>query len=127
MQGNDKKTTKKPAKIGANAEPPKVEAPKPVAQVEPRKTEPARNVVFVGEKPVKLYTMVAFDVAGRSMPKVVVLKARGKNVARAIAVANIMREQMLADLKGIEIGCDTFIGDDGRPRKTASIAISVGF
>ncbi|MCJ7816981.1 MAG: hypothetical protein MUP55_03945, partial [Candidatus Aenigmarchaeota archaeon] len=82
---------------------------------------------FVGEKPVKLYTMVAFDVAGRSTPKVVVLKARGKNVARAIAVANIMREQMMADLKGIEIGCDTFTGDDGRPRKTASIAISVGF
>ena len=64
------------------------------------------NIVYVGEKPVRVYgesCRVQFDKGNKE----VIIKARGKNISKAVSVADFVRR----NLEGSKIG-DIVIGSD---------------
>jgi DNA-binding protein Alba len=75
----------------------------------PRKEE---NLVIVGSKPLTTYVVIGM------VKKAVTLKARGKNIPRAIGVANCLKDRMISTVKTVDIGYETHEG-----KKVSTITI----
>ncbi|MFH1623444.1 MAG: DNA-binding protein Alba [Candidatus Aenigmatarchaeota archaeon] len=65
------------------------------------------NVVFVGQKPSMAYVLAVMTQFNSGKGEIRV-KARGKSIARAVDVAEIVRRKFLSDLriKSIRIGTE---------------------
>ena len=90
---------------------------------EPRR---ANNVILIGKKPLMTY-VTATLVQLASEPTVIV-KARGKSIARAVDVAQIIAKRM--DNMGykiafVKIGSQTIRSDDGRDRNVSTIEVQI--
>ncbi|HEV8594351.1 MAG TPA: DNA-binding protein Alba, partial [Thermoplasmata archaeon] len=75
---------------------------------------PSENTVYIGSKPLMKYVL-AVVTQFNSSPEVSV-KARGKNIARAVDVAEIVRNRYVpqAKVRTIEIGTEKLTGEEGR-------------
>jgi len=69
-------------------------------------TQTLENVVYVGKKPTMSYVL-AVITQFTSGQKEVHIKARGKAIARAVDVAEVVRKRFLQDVKVKEIKIDT--------------------
>ena len=84
---------------------------------------PTENTVYIGNKPLMNYVLAVVTQFGNSDE--VSIKARGKNIARAVDVAEIVRNRYLTDAKvrTIEISTEKLTGEEGRTANVSSIEI----
>jgi archaea-specific DNA-binding protein len=84
------------------------------------------NAVFIGKKP--LMTYVTATLVQLANEPIVVIKARGKSITRAVDVAQIIVKRM--DTLGykvglVNIGSEEVKSDDGRTRNVSTVEISI--
>ena len=84
------------------------------------------NVIYVGKKPTMGYVLAALTQFTNGATEVVV-KARGKLTAKAITVAEVLRNRYLPDVevKDIKIGTEEVQGEDGKTVRVSSIEITL--
>ena len=84
---------------------------------------PSENTVYIGMKPIMNYVLAVMTQFNIS--KEVSIKARGRNIARAVDVAEIVRNRYLTDAKvrTIESGTEKLPGEEGRTANVSSIEI----
>src|SRR5690348_6183463 len=86
----------------------------------------AGNEIFIGKKPLMTYvTATLVQLANESM---VIIKARGKSITRAVDVAQIIVKRM--DMMGykigpVKIGSEVVQSQDGKPRNVSTIEVSI--
>lgn len=82
------------------------------------------NIVFVGTKPASSYVLAVTSQfeEGSSM---VVIKARGKAISKAVDVAEIVRRRYVrdAEVADITIGTEEVTSEDGRTLRVSSMSI----
>jgi DNA-binding protein len=84
------------------------------------------NTVFIGKKPLMSYVLAALrQINGEE--GIVVIKARGKAISRAVDVAEILRHQFVqtASVDDIEISTEVLTSDEGRESNVSSIEIFI--
>lgn len=84
------------------------------------------NVVFIGQKPVMNYVL-AVVTQFNSGSAVVVLKARGRAISKAVDVAEIVRNRFISDSKisNIVTSTEPLTTEDGRTTNVSAIEISM--
>jgi len=84
----------------------------------------AKNVVYIGQKPVMAYCL-AVMTAFRGEIKEVSLMARGRAISTAVDVAEVVRNQFMKDLsvKDILIGTEVLETEEGGTRNISKIEI----
>jgi DNA-binding protein len=84
------------------------------------------NVVYIGRKPVMAYCL-AVMTALKAEDSEVTLMARGRAISKAVDVAEVVRNQFMADLsvKDISIGTEQLENEDGSPRNISNISIQL--
>ncbi len=82
------------------------------------------NTVYIGKKPIMNYVL-AVVTQFNSGSEVVIIKARGRSIGRAVDVAEVVRHRFLPDckVKDIEISTEKITGEDGRTANVSSIEI----
>lgn len=82
------------------------------------------NVIYVGKKPSMGYVLAALTQFTNGA-KEVVIKARGKLTAKAITVAEVLRNRYLPELKvkDVKIGTEELTSEDGKVSRVSSIEI----
>jgi len=97
----------------------------PVNNVKVYKMEQG-NVVYIGRKPVMAYCL-AVMTALKAEDGEVTLMARGRAISKAVDVAEVVRNQFVADLsvKDISIGTEQLENEDGSPRNISNISIQL--
>ena len=89
---------------------------------------PEDNVVFVGAKPFMNYVtgvVMQFTTKGT---KSLVVKARGKFIARAVDIVEVVRNRFLEDqlhVKDIKIDSEQFENKEGKQVRVSTIEISL--
>ena len=82
-----------------------------------------RREVFIGQKPIMNYALAAL-LQFTEGAKEVVLKARGRNISKAVGVAELLRNRFMqgsVDVKDIKIGTEV-VGQE-TPRNVSFIEI----
>jgi len=84
----------------------------------------AKNVVYIGQKPLMSYCL-AVMTAFRGENKEVSLMARGRSISTAVDVAEVVRNQFMKDLsvKDIIIGTEALATEEGGSRNISKIEI----
>jgi DNA-binding protein len=84
------------------------------------------NVIYIGRKPVMAYCL-AVMTALKAEDSEVTLMARGRAISKAVDVAEVVRNQFVADLsvKDINIGTEQLENEDGSPRNISNISIQL--
>ena len=84
---------------------------------------PSDNTVYIGKKDTMEYVLAL--VAQFHNSKDVSVKARGKNISRAVDVVEIVRNRYVpgAKVRTIEIGTEKLTGEDGKTANVSSIEI----
>ena len=84
---------------------------------------PSENTVYIGTKPLMNYVLAVVTQFNSSDE--VSVKARGKNISRAVDVAEIVRNRYLPETKvrTVEIGTEKLQGEEGRTANVSSIEI----
>ena len=84
------------------------------------------NIIYIGRKPVMAYCL-AVMTALKDTEAEVTLMARGRAISKAVDVAEVVRNQFIADLKlgDINIGTEQLETEDGSPRNISNIAITL--
>jgi DNA-binding protein len=82
------------------------------------------NVVFIGKKPTMNYVL-AVITQFKTGAKLVVIKARGRTIAKAVDIAEIVKHRFLPDVKS-EVKIDTEkVKNEDRESNVSSIEISM--
>lgn len=82
------------------------------------------NIIFIGKKPLMSYVLAGLrQINGDE--GILVIKARGKAISRAVDVAEILRHQFVAtaSVDDIEISTERLTSDEGRESNVSSIEI----
>ena len=84
------------------------------------------NVIYIGRKPVMAYCL-AVMTALKAEDSEVTLMARGRAISKAVDVAEVVRNQFVADLsvKDISIGTEQLENEEGSPRNISNISIQL--
>lgn len=84
------------------------------------------NVVFIGIKPVMNYVLAAITQFNQGAG-LVILKARGRAISRAVDVAEILKNRFLqnAVINSIVIGTEVVQGEGGKAN-VSTIEITIG-
>jgi len=99
----------------------------------PRSPRPARektqgdeNIVFIGQKPVKSYVIACLIHFSSGSPKVII-KARGRAIARAVDAAELLRRAFLKDaqLESISMCTEEVEREGGRKANVSAIEITL--
>ncbi len=84
----------------------------------------SESVVLIGSKPLMQYVVTTILQFNRGFRRVVI-KARGKNISKAVDVAEIVRLRFLQDeiaIKDVKIGSER-LGEPGKERLVSTIEI----
>jgi len=84
------------------------------------------NIVFVGKKGTMAYVLAVVTQMNQGAT-IVIIKARGKAISRAVDVAEIVRHKFVNGAKILEIATSTeeINSDDGKPLKVSAIEIKI--
>jgi DNA-binding protein len=84
------------------------------------------NNVFIGRKPVLNYVLACMTLF-KSGHEEVVVKARGRNISRAVDVVEVLRSRFMpnAEVTDIQIGTESVNSDDRGPSNVSTIDIYV--
>lgn len=86
----------------------------------------ATNEIFIGKKP--LMTYVTATLVQLANEPLVVIKARGRSITRAVDVAQIIVKRMNTlgyKIGPVKVGSELVRSDDGRTRNVSTIEVSV--
>ncbi len=86
------------------------------------------NVIFIGEKPFMNYVTGVVMQFTTQNSNDVVIKARGKFIARAVDVAEVAAKRFLdntVEVTDIKIGSDDFTNKEGRQVRVSFIEITL--
>ncbi len=85
---------------------------------------PESNTVYIGKKPTMNYVLAVVTHFNSGDGEVVV-KARGRSIARAVDVAEIVRNRFVpgSKVKDVRIATEKLTGEDGRSSTVSSIEI----
>jgi DNA-binding protein len=84
------------------------------------------NVVYVGKKPTMGYVLAVLTQFSQGS-KEVLLKARGKLTAKAITVAEVVKNKYISnvEVKNVKIGTEELTSEDGKVNRVSSIEITL--
>lgn len=87
---------------------------------------PEDNVVYIGTKPMMSYVMAVVTQINSGSDEVVI-KARGRAIARAVDTAEVTRAKFVPgmEVKDIKIGTEQISGDEGYKANVSSIEITL--
>ncbi|MEK6903863.1 MAG: DNA-binding protein Alba [Nanoarchaeota archaeon] len=88
----------------------------------------AEQTVFVGSKPFMNYVTSTVMLFTTQNAKSLVIKARGKFIARAVDIIEVVRNRFLEDqltIKDIKIGSEQFENREGKQVRVSTIEIYV--
>ncbi|MEM4296232.1 MAG: DNA-binding protein Alba [Candidatus Anstonellales archaeon] len=82
------------------------------------------NVIYVGKKAAMGYVLAALTQFNQGS-KEVYIKARGKLTAKAITVAEVLRNKYLpnVEVKDVKIGTEELTSEDGKVSRVSAIEI----
>ncbi len=96
--------------------------PTPKMKTSDKKTGPASQTIYIGKKNTISYVLVAVTILNKSDK--CVIQARGRQISKAVDVAEITRRKFLADMVEVTdviIGSEDIQSDEeGIPPKTVS-------
>jgi DNA-binding protein Alba len=81
------------------------------------------NTVFVGAKPLRVYTDITLGVLEKSGQ--VTIAARGSLISKAIVVALRVQKEAKAELTHASVSMSTMKGEDGKDRDVPSMEIKL--
>ncbi len=86
------------------------------------------NSFFVGNKPLMNYvTAAVMHFTSRNAPEIL-LKARGKFIARAADVSQVIINRFLkdqADIRDVKLGSEQFTNQEGKQVRVSTIEIAI--
>ncbi|MEE9595120.1 MAG: DNA-binding protein Alba [Candidatus Hydrothermarchaeales archaeon] len=84
------------------------------------------NVIFVGRKPTMNYVLAMMTQFSNGS-KIVIVKARGRSISKAVDVVEITRKRFIPDskVKKIDIATEDIKTEEGETIKVSSIEISL--
>jgi len=84
------------------------------------------DTVIVGGKPIMNYIVACITLFNAGRPRIKV-RARGKNISRAVDVVEMLRRVFVKDLEieKIEIGTDLLKDEAGNERNISTISITL--
>ncbi|RME17405.1 MAG: DNA-binding protein Alba [Bdellovibrio sp.] len=82
------------------------------------------NTIYVGKKPAMGYVLAALTQINNGAKEVLV-KARGKLTAKAITVAEVLKNRYVPDLevKDVKIGTEELTSEEGKVSRVSAIEI----
>ena len=82
------------------------------------------NTIYIGKKPTMNYVLAVTTQFNTGSENVTV-KARGRNISKAVDVAEIVRNKFITDaeIDDIKISTETLEGEEGRTSNVSSIEI----
>lgn len=82
------------------------------------------NTVYIGRKPAMNYVLAVVTQFNSGSAEVIV-KARGRNISRAVDVAEIVRNRFMTDAQigSIQIATEKLTGEGGQTANVSSIEI----
>ena len=85
---------------------------------------PEPNTVYIGKKPTMNYVLAVVTQFNTGSAEVIV-KARGRSIARAVDVAEIVRNRFVpgSKVRDVRIATERLTGDDGKTASVSSIEI----
>ena len=85
------------------------------------------NTVYIGRKPTMSYVLAVITSFNSSDTKKVTLKARGRAIATAVDVAEIVNHRFMKDLNigDITIGTEEIHQEEGATRNVSTIEIKL--
>src|SRR6476646_12218337 len=84
------------------------------------------NEIFIGKKP--LMTYVTATLVQLANEPLVIIKARGKSITRAVDVAQIIVKRMDTlgyKIGAVKVGSEVVQSEDGRSRNVSTIEVSI--
>ncbi|MEM0466869.1 MAG: DNA-binding protein Alba [Candidatus Thermoplasmatota archaeon] len=83
------------------------------------------NTVYIGTKPPMNYVTAIMALFNSGNFDEITIKARGNAISRAVDVAEITRNRFVTDaqIKSIQIGTESIVGEEGRKSNVSSIEI----
>ena len=95
-------------------------------ETEPNYSNNTDNVVFIGKKPIMNYVVACITFFNKGK-KLVVVKARGRAISRAVDTVELLRRAFVKNLevKNIEISTEELLRAEGPISNVSSIEITV--
>jgi DNA-binding protein len=86
----------------------------------------SRDYVIVGLKPIMNYVVACMTLFNAGTSRVI-MKARGRNISKAVDVTEMLRRVFLKDLivEKINLGTDTHTTPNGRETSVSTIEIRI--
>lgn len=83
-----------------------------------------RNLVIMGVKPLMNYVVACLSLFNGGA-ETVLIRARGKHISKAVDLVELIRRVFLrdAEIRGIKLGTDDLVRDDGKDAKVSIIEI----
>lgn len=87
----------------------------------------ANHIVYIGGKPTMNYVL-AVATQFKDGTSIVIIKARGRSISKAVDVALIVQDRFVENTKvqGISIVTEELTDEGGQPTKVSSIEITLG-
>ncbi|MCE4608232.1 MAG: DNA/RNA-binding protein AlbA [Caldisphaeraceae archaeon] len=85
------------------------------------------STIFIGKKPLMSYALVAIGLFNHEDAKRIRIKARGRNICKAVDMVEYLRNIYSKDIvvQDLTIGEDEVKDEDGNPKKVPSIEIVI--
>lgn len=83
-----------------------------------------RNLVIMGVKPLMNYVVACLSLFNGGA-ETVLIRARGKHISKAVDLVELIKRVFLrdAEIRGIKLGTDDLVRDDGKDAKVSIIEI----
>lgn len=118
--------TPEPDRQPEPSEPARAEAQQGGPQRKGPPKKEARNIIYVGTKP--LMTYVSETLTQLSTYPTVTIKARGKKITPAVDVSQMIVKRMNSvgyEISGVRISSDSLMSEDGKARNVSTMEIDI--
>ncbi len=85
------------------------------------------NVIYIGNKSVMSYVLAVVTQFNMGLSDEVLIKARGRAIARAVDTAEVVRNKFMpgVEVKDIKIGTEQLVGEGGDKMNVSSMEITL--
>jgi DNA-binding protein len=85
------------------------------------------NVIYIGNKSVMSYVLAVVTQFNMGLTDEVLIKARGRAIARAVDTAEVVRNKFMqgVEVKDIKIGTEQLVGGEGDKINVSSMIITL--
>ncbi len=85
------------------------------------------NVIYIGNKTVMSYVLAVVTQFNNGLSDEVLIKARGRAIARAVDTAEVVRNKFMpgVEVKDIKMGTEVLTGEGGDKANVSSMEITL--